>query len=129
LDGDHEPRGGTGLTDAVSSGRPQAYGVLRSAVEGSWEGPAEEMPIEERQSAPWESSMAATCECLAWRGTLDNLERRSAEDELGRSTYAGSPVHTRPALATAHSLLDRGLISEHELRAKMAEVRARFEAR
>src|ERR1700738_4625128 len=31
---------------------------------------------------PWESSMQATCECLSWRGTLDNLERRHAEDAL-----------------------------------------------
>jgi hypothetical protein len=44
---------------------------------------------------PWESSMQATCECLSWRGTLDNLERRHAEDALGETVYHDFPVHTR----------------------------------
>jgi hypothetical protein len=77
--------------------------------------------------APWEANLQATCECLSWRGTLDNLERRHAEDALGETAYAGFPLHTRTAVVTAHSLLDRGEISEQELETKMNEVRARFQ--
>jgi hypothetical protein len=80
-----------------------------------------------RTPAPWEANLQATCECLSWRGTLDNLERRHAEDALGETTYAHFPQHTRSAVVTAHSLLERGAISEHELETKMDEVRARFQ--
>jgi hypothetical protein len=83
-------------------------------------------PDPDRIPAPWEANVQATCECLSWRGTLDNLERRQAEDALGETTFADFPVHTRPAVVTAHSLLERGEISEHELKTKMNEVRARF---
>jgi hypothetical protein len=69
-------------------------------------------PAPDRTPAPWEANLRATCECLSWRGALDNLERRHAEDTLGETT---------------HRLLERGEISEHELEAKMKEVRARFE--
>ncbi|HEY8581332.1 MAG TPA: hypothetical protein VIL49_00235 [Capillimicrobium sp.] len=81
----------------------------------------------DRTPSPWESSMQATCECLSWRGSLDNLERRQAEDALGETLYAEFPVHTRSALVVTHRLLDEGVIAEDELRAKMAEVRARME--
>jgi len=67
--------------------------------------------------------MQATCECLSWRGSLDNLERRQAEDALGESF----PVHTRSAVVVRHWLLDQGLITEDELQTKMVEVRARLE--
>jgi hypothetical protein len=84
-------------------------------------------PEPDRASSPWEANAQATCDCLSWRGTLDNLERRQAEDTLGQTTYANFPVHTRAAVVTAHSLLERGEISEHELETKMNEVRARFQ--
>jgi len=95
-------------------------------VAASGEGRAEPMPVAEREAAPWESSMEAVCESLALRGALENLERRNAEDALGEGAYAGAPVYGRPALATAHELIERGVISEAELEAKMEEVRARF---
>lgn len=70
--------------------------------------------------------MQATCKCLSWRGSLGNLERRHAEDELGETVYARFPAQARSALVTAHSLLDKGIITEAELQAKMAEVRTRL---
>jgi Nitrile hydratase beta subunit, N-terminal len=84
------------------------------------------LPELERVPDPWESRMQATCECLSWRGTLDNLERRHAEDALGATTYRDFPVHARSAVVTAHELLDRGVITEEELRARMDAVRARL---
>lgn len=105
------------------------FEVLHRVVAAEADGAAEAMPVADRQPAPWETSMEAVCESLARRGAIDNLERRNAEDELGQSAYAASPVHARPTLATAHTLLERGVVSERELREKMAEVRARFERR
>jgi hypothetical protein len=83
-------------------------------------------PQPDRTPAPWEANVQATCECLSWRGTLDNLQRRRAEDTLGETTYADFPLHTRAAVVTAHALLERGEISERELETKMNDVRARF---
>lgn len=71
--------------------------------------------------------MQATCECLSWRGALDNLERREAEDELGETIYLDFPVRARSAVVTAHALLDLGIIDQEELRSKMEAVRERFE--
>ena len=85
------------------------------------------LPALEHTPDPWESSMQATCECLSWRGALGNLERRHAEDRLGTTVYREFPVRSRPAVVVAHSLLEKGLISESELQAKMHEVRSRLE--
>jgi hypothetical protein len=98
------------------------YPVLTATLRSADPAP----PEPDRTPAPWEANVQATCECLSWRGTLDNLERRQAEDTLGETTYADFPVHTRAAIVTAHSLLERGEISERELETKMNEVRARF---
>jgi Nitrile hydratase beta subunit len=75
---------------------------------------------------PWESAMQGTCECLSWRGALDNLERRHAEDELGETTYHDFPVHARSAVVTAHRLMERGVFTPDELRARMDRIRDRF---
>jgi hypothetical protein len=105
---------------------PRRYDVLLSTRPHA-ESTVGTLPELDRRPAPWESSMQATCECLSWREGLDNLDRRNAEDRLGETVYADFPVHARSALVAAHSLMDVGLISEDELRAKMGEVRARLE--
>jgi hypothetical protein len=79
-----------------------------------------------RAPAPWEANTQATCDCLSRHGTLDPVERRRAEDELGATIYADFPVRARPLVVTAHALLELGAISEPELEAKMNAVRARF---
>lgn len=84
------------------------------------------LPDLDRRPDPWESSMQATCECLSWRGALDNLERRHAEDALGETVYRNFPVRTRSAVVTAHTLLERGVIAPDELAARMAAVRERL---
>jgi hypothetical protein len=84
------------------------------------------LPELDRKPDPWESRMQATCECLSWRGTLDNLERRQAEDDLGETLYADFPVRSRSVVATAHALLERGVIGEDELRARMDAIRERL---
>jgi Nitrile hydratase beta subunit len=86
----------------------------------------ESLPELQRRPDPWESAMQATCECLSWRGTLDNLERRHAEDALGETTYRDFPVHARSAVVTAHQLMERGAFTADELRDRMKSVRERF---
>lgn len=105
----------------------QNYGVLMSLLEHVDEPTDTTLPELDRERAPWESAMQATCECLSWRGTLDNLARRKAEDRLGESVYGRFPVHTRSALTVAHSLMDSGVVTEEELLATMKEVRTRLE--
>jgi hypothetical protein len=89
----------------------------------------ESLPELDRKPDPWESRMQATCECLSWRGTLDNLERRQIEDELGETTYADFPVRSRSVIATAHTLLERGVFDEDELRSRMEAIRERMDRR
>ena len=84
------------------------------------------LPELERRQDPWESAMQATCECLSWRGTLDNFERRQAEDALGETTYHDFPVRARSAVVTAHELMERGAFTADELRSRMDMVRERF---
>jgi hypothetical protein len=86
----------------------------------------ETLPELERKPDPWESAMQATCECLSWRGVLDNLERRRAEDAVGKTTYHDFPVYARSVVVTAHQLMDRGAFTPEELRARMDAVRQRF---
>lgn len=109
-------------------GEPQ-FGILLGMLSQVDEPqlPGAPLPALEHPPAPWEASMQVTCECLSWRGALDNLDRRHAEDRLGTTVYRGFPVRSRPAVAVAHSLLARGVISESELQAKMNDVRSRLE--
>ena len=86
----------------------------------------ETLPELERTPDPWESAMQATCECLSWRGALDNLERRHAEDALGETTYREFPVHARSAVVTAHELIKRGAFTPDELRERMMLIRERL---
>src|SRR5689334_8528408 len=103
----------------------QRYDVLHDVLEpGSRRQSA--LPDLERKPDPWESASQATCECLSWRGTLDNLERRKAEDALGETTYRDFPVHARSVVVTAHELIDRGAFTADELRERMVAVRDRM---
>jgi hypothetical protein len=113
----------TGATDVAED---HGYEILRALARKIPAGTAQSLPALDHEPTPWESSAQATGECLSWRGTLDNLERRHREDRLGDTVYADSPVHARSVLAIAHSLLAQCEISERELIAKMNEVRTRF---
>ena len=101
------------------------YGVLREMLDPDSRREST-LPELDRKPDPWESAMQATCECLSWRGTLDNLERRHAEDLLGETTYHDFPVHARSVVVTAHELMERGAFTAEELQARMSMVRERF---
>ena len=55
-------------------------------------------------------------------------ERRDEEDTLVATTYADLPYPENQLVALAHSLLERGVISEGDLQQRMAAIRARLEA-
>ena len=85
-------------------------------------------PYLEKDEEEWELNTYVTCECLGWRGVWNSEERRRLENELGATLYFGLPYYARWATTAAKTLLDKGLITNDELSAKIDEVRARLEA-
>ena len=77
---------------------------------------------------PWKTSLIAMNECLAVGGLLPALDRRRAEDELGKAVYGELPAPERELLTLVHTMLSRGLVVEGELAARMQAVRSRLEA-
>jgi hypothetical protein len=90
--------------------------------------PAPPVVITEHALAPWEKRCHATLETLYWRQVMSQEERRKAIEDLGGTIYAGLAYYQKWALAVANHLMDKGLITQDELAAKMAEVRARMAA-
>ena len=81
---------------------------------------------------PWKTSLDGLCDALD-RAACDAdvptfKERRDEEDALVATTYAELPYPENQLVALAHSLLARGVISEADLRQRMAAIRARLEA-
>jgi len=77
---------------------------------------------------PWKTSLTAMCDCLDVSGALPTLDRRRAEDELAEAVYSDVPAPESQLLALAHTMLNRGLVSEGELASHMRIVRSRLEA-
>jgi hypothetical protein len=90
--------------------------------------PAEPLVIAEHELAPWEKRCHANLETLYWRGVVSMEEKRRGIEDLGQTVYAGLTYYQKWALASAHLLLEKGLITQDELAAKMDEVRARMAA-
>jgi hypothetical protein len=111
----------------MSAQGDQQFAILMDILHQVDEPASAPLPELDHVPDPWENSVQATCECLSWRGTLDNLERRHAEDRLGETVYAQFPVRSRSAVVVTHTLIGKGVISEDELRAKMQQVRSRIE--
>ena len=86
------------------------------------------MAITEHQLAPSEKRCHATLETLYWRQVMSIEEKRKATEDLGETIYAGLTYYQKWALAFANHLIDKGLITQDELTAKMAVVRARMAA-
>ena len=77
---------------------------------------------------PWKTSLTAICDCLDVSGALPTLDRRRAEDKLAEAVYSDVPAPESQLLALAHTMLNRGLVSEGELASRMNTVRSRLEA-
>ncbi|MFC9979163.1 thiocyanate hydrolase [Gordonia sp. NPDC127522] len=85
---------------------------------------------------PWKTSLDGLCDALdrvadstaVSAGTPGVVERRDEEDRLSATIYADLPYPENQLVALAHTLLDRGVIDESELRTRLAAVRARLES-
>lgn len=81
---------------------------------------------------PWKTSLDGLCDALDRTAcdadVPDFQERRDEEDELSATVYADLPYPENQLVALAHSLLNRGVITEGELVQRLSSVRARLEA-
>ncbi len=84
-----------------------------------WEDLAKQYGVD-NADPPWKINLDSTCEALAAEQcTLPVLERRNEEDVLSETLYKDVPYPERQLLALAHSMIQRGLIDEEELAARM----------
>jgi len=108
-------------------------GVLEQIVERNqvWPVMAAKYGVE-NPLPPWKTSLDGVCDALdrSCSGREINFtfqERRDEEDALSATKYAGLPYPENQLVALAHSLLDRGVIDEEELLARLTSIRARLE--
>ncbi|MDA8095638.1 MAG: nitrile hydratase subunit beta [Betaproteobacteria bacterium] len=85
--------------------------------------------IEERVSKKWETSTFVTCECLAWRGVWNTVEKHRRHADLGQTQYLGLPYYGRWLVSAARVMLDKQHITLTELTNKIEEVKKRNEKR
>ena len=81
---------------------------------------------------PWKTSLDGLCDALdkssCQSAAPDFAQRRDEEDALSASVYSALPYPESQLMSLAHSLMVRGIITEPELRQRLAAVRARLEA-
>ncbi len=81
---------------------------------------------------PWKTSLDGLCDALDAASCGADVpsfkERRDEEDALAATLYAALPYPENQLMALAHSLLVRGVITESELEARLATVRARLQS-
>ncbi len=83
---------------------------------------------------PWKTSLDGLCDILDRSCSTDDelrfsfKERRDEEDALSATRYADLPYPESQLVSLAHSLLARGVITEDDLRQRLAAIRARLEA-
>ena len=87
------------------------------------------VPYLEKGEDDWEMNTYITCECMGWRGVWNSEMRRRAENDLGATLYFGLPYYARWITVATKLLIDKGLIAQDELSAKIDEVRTRLEAK
>lgn len=96
-----------------------------------WSRMAEKYGVE-NPVPPWKTSLDGLCDALdrtACDVDVPNFkERRDEEDALSATVYADLPYPENQLMALAHSLLQRGVITEAELAQRLSSVRARLEA-
>jgi len=81
---------------------------------------------------PWKTSLDGVCDALDRASCESDVptftERRNEEDALSATTYSALPYPENQLMALAHSLVNRGVITEAELAQRMTAIRARLEA-
>jgi hypothetical protein len=115
-----------------TSGRTSDYAPLAEIVERGqvWPTMAQKYGVE-NPVPPWKASLDGVCDALDRAASSDApsvTDRRDDEDRLSSTVYADVPYPESQLISLAHSLLDRGVIDEAELRERLAAVRTRLEA-
>ncbi|MFE0751817.1 thiocyanate hydrolase [Gordonia sp. NPDC058843] len=121
----------------ADDGRTGSHRPLDEIVERNqvWHRMASKYGVE-NPVPPWKTSLDGFCDALD-RGAGSTtgsavapgvVERRDDEDRLSSTIYADLPYPENQLVALAHTLLDRGVIDESELRTRMAAVRARLQS-
>jgi hypothetical protein len=81
---------------------------------------------------PWKTSLDGLCDALDKASCdadiPDFKERRDEEDTLTATVYSDLPYPESQLVALAHSLLERGVITEAELTQRLSAIRTRLEA-
>lgn len=83
---------------------------------------------------PWKTSLDGLCDVLDTSCGPDAgaeftfKQRRDEEDDLSATRYADLPFPENQLVSLAHSLLARGIITEQDLRERLAAIRARLES-
>ena len=57
--------------------------------------------LQERDQSDWEKSTFALCECLAWRGIWNTVEKHRRHADLGQTQYLGLPYYGRWLVSAA----------------------------
>ncbi|RPA19900.1 thiocyanate hydrolase [Gordonia sp. OPL2] len=115
-----------------SNDTPRQHDPLTEIVERdqTWPRMARKYGVE-NPVPPWKTSLDGMCDALDRAVDPDvpsGEQRRDDEDALTATLYSAVPFPESQLVSLAHSLLDRGLIGETELRERMATVRSRLEA-
>jgi hypothetical protein len=102
---------------------------LRTAHDlgGEEGGPISMAERKESEKEKWESNTFITCECLAWRGVWNTVEKHRRHVDLGREQYLDLPYYGRWLLCAARAMVDKEHVTLTELMNKMDEVKKRNE--
>lgn len=96
-------------------------------VGGEEGGPISMQDRKEGEKEQWEANTYVTCECLAWRGVWNTVEKHRRHVDLGRMQYLSLPYYGRWLLSAARVIVDKEHATLTELMNKMDEVRKRYE--
>jgi len=91
---------------------------------GEADGP---ISLQETEREQWELNTYVTCECLAWRGIWNHLEKLRRVVDLGQTQYFALPYYGRFLLSAARAMVDKQHITLTELTNKIEEVKRRYE--
>ena len=75
----------------------------------------------------WEKQIDAMNTLLAQKGLRRTDENRRYVEMLGKDAYDALSYYERWTAALARQLIDKGVLTQDEIDAKVAEIRAKFE--
>ncbi|MCP4126127.1 MAG: nitrile hydratase subunit beta [Desulfobulbaceae bacterium] len=108
-------------------GHDQFRQCMRTAHDLGGEEVHEPIEMEEKgETKEWMSNTYVTCECLAWRGVWNTVEKHRRHVDLGTKQYLELPYYGRWILTAARVLVDKEHVTLTELMNKMEEVKNRL---